>query len=407
MATPDTHIDSPARLEQMAAHAARFRECHGPGPGVRLFFSPGRVNLFGGHLDYNGGPVMPTAIDRGTFIAVRPRVDRLLRMASIYDRQVVEIDLDQLPDARVSKWVDYPLGVVIELTTQIAESGARQPGGLDILYGGDLPIGSGLSSSASICVGTALMLDTLWGLGLSQLDRVRAALRAERNFVGVQCGIMDPYAIGCARAGHLLWLDCKDESIEHLPIDHDSLSILVADSGVQRALATSEFNRRVDQCGRAFDALRPACPDAICLRDIPMEALDAQRESMDPVLVNRAEHVILETRRTFEAREHLLAGNPQGMGECMTRTHESLRSLYEVSCPELDLLVEAAGECPGAFGARLTGAGFGGCTVTLVRRGAEEEVQASLEARFQGKFGRSPQVAVFEGDPGPREIPTA
>ncbi|MDP6739023.1 MAG: galactokinase [Planctomycetota bacterium] len=404
MVTPGRHTDSQARLEQLAAHASQFLECHGPGQAPRLFFSPGRVNLFGGHLDYNGGPVMPTAIDRGTFIAARSRSDRLLRMASAYDRQVVEIDLDQLPRARVSKWVDYPLGVVLDLTTQQAESDSALPGGLDILYGGDLPIGSGLSSSASICVGTAVMLDSLWSLGLSNLDRVRAALRAERHFVGVQCGIMDPYAIGCARAGHLLWLDCKDESIEYLPIDGAQLSILVTNTGVQRALAASEFNRRVDQCAQAFDILRSASAEATCLRDIPLEVLESERGSMDPVLANRAEHVIHEVRRTFEAREFLLAGDPEGMGVCMTQTHESLRSLYEVSCSELDFLVEVAATCPGAFGARLTGAGFGGCTVTLVRRGDEDEVQASLEARFEAEFGRCPTVEVFEGDPGPREI---
>ena len=407
METPDRHTDSPARLEQMAAHATRFVECHGPGLAPRLFFSPGRVNLFGGHLDYNGGPVMPTAIDRGTFIASRSRSDRLLRMASAFDHQVVEIDLDQLPAARVSKWVDYPLGVVIELATHLADSGVALPGGLDVLYGGDLPIGSGLSSSASICVGTAVMLNSLWGLGLGKMDLVRVALRAERQFVGVHCGIMDPYAIGCARAGHLLWLDCRDETIEYLPIDVDRLSILVTNTGVQRALAASEFNRRVDECAQAFDILRLASPGAVCLRDIPLDVLESERGSMDPVLANRAEHVIHEVRRTFEAREHLLAGNPELMGECMNQTHESLRSLYEVSCPELDLLVEAAGHCPGAFGARLTGAGFGGCTVTLVRRGDEHEVQASLEARFEGEFGRCPQVEVYEGDPGPREITPA
>ncbi len=391
----------------MAAHAAQFVDCHGPGPDPRLFFSPGRVNLFGGHLDYNGGPVMPTAIDRGTFIAARSRSDRLLRMASAYDPQVVEVDLDQLPATRVSKWVDYPLGVIVELAAQVAGPGSALPGGLDILYGGDLPIGSGLSSSASICVGTALMLDSLWGLELSNLDRVRVALRAERHFVGVQCGIMDPYAIGCAREGHLLWLDCKDESIEYLPIDGTQLSILVTNTGVQRALAASEFNRRVDQCAQAFDTLRSSSPEATCLRDIPLDVFESMRGSMDPVLGARAEHVIHEVRRTFVAMEHLLGGNPGGLGVCMTHTHESLRSLYQVSCPELDLLVETAAGCPGAFGARLTGAGFGGCTVTLVRRGEERDVQASLEARFEGEFGRRPQVEVFEGDPGPREITSA
>ncbi len=403
MPAPVNHPEAPLRLERMGAHAVEFLGHYGPGAGLRHFFSPGRVNLFGGHLDYNGGPVMPTAIDRGTFIAVRPRSDSIVRMTSGLGQGGVEFDLARLPDQRLGSWVDYPLGVVIDLARRTCMGGGT-PVGMDISFGGDLPIGSGLSSSASICVGTALMLDTLWGLGMSAVECVHAALSAEREFVGVQCGIMDPFAIGCARRDHILWLDCKDESYEHLPIDQASLAILVTDTGVKRELAASEFNLRVQQCGEAYEFLRRGSSDAECLRDIPMSVLDACRPQMDPVLARRAEHVIRETQRTFLAREHLLVGETVGLGACMSQTHASLRDLYDVSCPELDLLVEAARDCPQALGARLTGAGFGGCTVTLVQRGAEETVRAALSARFEAQYGRVPTVEVFGGDSGPREI---
>lgn len=399
--------DAPVRSldEPLAEHAALFRECYGPGAAPRLFFSPGRVNLFGGHLDYNGGPVMPTAIDRGTFVAVRPRADRRVFLASTQDEHGIEIDLDAVPTTPRGRWVDYPLGVLLDLVVRERGRGREERlGGLEVLFGGDLPVGAGLSSSASICVGTAFVLDRTWGLGLGAEERVRSALRAERGFVGVQCGIMDPFAVGFARPGHLLWLDCKDESHEHLPLDTRRIAIVVADTGVQRELAAGEFNRRVEQCRAAFEVLVAFAPGATVLRDVPREVLAEHGDRLEPVLRRRAEHVLGEVARTFAAREALLRGDVEGMAEQMYTTHESLRDLYEVSCPELDRLVEAAREHPAALGSRLTGAGFGGCTVALVERQRAGEVGAHLAARFAEAFGREPRVEVFGGDAGPREV---
>lgn len=391
--------------EILGEHARTFEECYGAGAAPRLFFSPGRVNLFGGHLDYSGGPVMPTAIDRGTFVAARPRKERRVRIASTLDPRGLEIDIDRLPDAKLERWVDYPLGVVIDIVVRARGLG-RAPGlgGVDVLFGGNLPIGSGLSSSASICVGTAFALDQIWDLGLGADERVRSALRAERGFVGVQCGIMDPFAVGYARPGHLLWLDCKDESFEHLPLDFDRLSILIADSGVKRELAAVAFNERVDQCRRAFELLAPHVPGATVLRDIPADVVAAHARELPGPIGLRARHVAAEVARTFVAREAVLAGDLRGMGECMSATHASLRDLYECSCPELDLLVEAALECPGAFGSRLTGAGFGGCTVILAAKGQEAEIARHVRERFAARFDRRIDVEVFGGDEGPREI---
>jgi galactokinase len=398
-AEPPRDVD--ARLA--AAHAAAFRGRFGGGERPRVFFAPGRVNLMGAHLDYNGGPVMPTAIDRGTFVAARPRADRRVALASTLDGACVEFELDCLPAARSGRWADYPVGVVREISALAEAQGARGTG-LDVLYGGNLPVGAGLSSSASICVGTAFALDAILGLGLPRVELVHAALRAERGFVGVQCGIMDPYAVGLARASSLLWLDCKDRSSEYIPIDHARLSIAVADTLVRRELAQGMFNERVAQCRAAFEGLRPHQPDATCLRDVRLATLEEHAGALEPVAARRAQHVVAEVARTFAARDALQRGDARGFGAEMTRAHASLRELFEVSVPELDRLVESAVATPGVHGARLTGAGFGGCAVVLLERGAEAELAARLVRDYSARFGRAPVVEFYGGDPGPREI---
>ena len=372
-----------------------------PGVGApRAFFAPGRVNLMGAHLDYNGGAVLPAAIDRGTVVAVSPRSDGRLRFTSSLEGGEHEFDLARLPSERTGTWADYPLGIARAMLSYVGAG----PEGVSFHFGGNLPIGAGLSSSASICVGTSRSLASVWGLDLEAVDHVHIALAAEREFVGVQCGIMDPYAVGLARAGHLLWLECRDVRFEHVPFDSDRLSILVADTGVRRELAASEFNRRVEECRQAFLILRREEPEASCLAQVSMDALGACAEELGPVLSRRAAHVIAEVGRTSLAREGLREGRPEVLGEQMMDAHASLRGLYEVSCPELDCLVEAAGRCEEVFGGRLTGAGFGGACVFLVKRGGEEDVKARLEESFREAFDRDPQVAVFQAAGGPSEL---
>ncbi|MDZ4774079.1 MAG: galactokinase [Planctomycetota bacterium] len=403
------HSRSETRLDvagALASHAREFERVFGGGSHTRLFFSPGRINLMGAHLDYNGGPVMPTAVDRGTFIAVRARRDRRVVLAStLEDSKALEVDLDSLPSARMARWSDYPLGVVIELAL-IARASDREKelSGLDVLFGGNLPVGAGLSSSASICVGTAFALDAAWKLGLARMDLVDAALRAERNFVGVQCGIMDPYAVGLARSNSLLWLDCKDRTYSYLPLDTETLSIGVADSLVRRELAQGAFNERVAQCREAFEVLSRRQTDATCLRDIRFDTLTEYQHELSSTARKRAHHVIPEVARTFAARSSLQRGDAEGFGAEMFRTHASLRDLFEVSVPELDTLVDSAAGAEGCLGARLTGAGFGGCAVLLVQKGSEASVQARLTLDFTARFGRAPRVDFYGGDSGPREI---
>ncbi len=388
-----------APAEEPSLHLDRFRRRFGGAGEVRLFRSPGRVNLMGAHLDYNGGPVLPSAIDRGTFLALRPRADRALHLASTLEGETFSAALDELPVRAAGRWYDYPVGVLLRLLRD-----RPAPCGMDVLYGGNLPIGAGLSSSASICVGTAFAFDAVWELGGSTPDFIESALWGEREFVGVRCGIMDPYAVGYTRPGHLLWLDCKDASIEHLPLDAGRVAIAVADSGVRRELAKGEFNRRVAECARVFELLRGHVPGATCLRDVPGEVVEAHAGELDDTLLRRARHVAGEVQRTFAAREAVLRGDLAALGELVTATHASLRSLYEVSLPELDLLVEGALEWPGVLGARLTGAGFGGCVIALLERGTEPGFAERLAARFERSFGRAPTIGFYAADAGPREV---
>lgn len=390
-------------MDLLARHVLEFETRLGPGGSVRAFFSPGRVNLMGAHLDYNGGLVMPTAIDRGTFLALRARPDRRVRLLSTLGGDCVEFELDDLPPKRVGQWFDYPVGVL-----QALGGSARSRGmGFDVLFGGNLPVAAGLSSSASINVGLAMALDGLWGLDRGPEGVVRTALEAERSYVGVQCGIMDPYAVGLAKPGHLLCLDCSDASYEHLPFDSERLVIAVADTGVRRELAQSAFNERVEQCARAFGILGPLCPGAEVLCDVPLEVLDGVEGDLDPVLGRRARHVIEETERTKRARLGLREGRVDELGRGMFAAHRSLRDLYEVSVPELDTLVSVAESTEGVLGSRLTGAGFGGCAVFLLERDAAPELEARLRSTFGGHYGREPEIHLFGGDPGPREVSLA
>ncbi|MBL8859086.1 MAG: galactokinase [Planctomycetes bacterium] len=398
-----THLED---AQVLRPHAREFERAFAGGARARLFFSPGRINLMGAHLDYNGGPVMPTAVDRGTFLAVRPRSDRrVVFAATMADARPLEVDLDALPRERTGQWSDYPLGVLVEACALARVRGcASDVQGLDILFGGNLPVGAGLSSSASICVGTAFAVDALWGLGLERLEIVDIALRAERNFVGVQCGIMDPFAVGLARAGSLLWLDCKDQTSAYLPLDTANLSIGVADTLVRRELAQGAFNERVAQCREAFEMLARHQPGAECLRDIRYDTLTAHQHELSDECARRAHHVIPEVARTFAAKAALERGDVVGFGAEMFRTHASLREFFEVSVPELDTLVQGAEQSEGCLGARLTGAGFGGCVVLLVRKGSEASVAARLAADFSLRFGYAPKIDYFGGDSGPREV---
>jgi len=382
----------------VAEHAQRFQALF-PGAAARLFFSPGRVNLMGAHLDYNGGPVMPMALDRGTFLALRGRSDRRVVLASTLEQERLEFSLDDPPARAHGRWFDYPLGVLLHLLR--TRSGAH---GAEVLFGGNLPIGAGLSSSASICVGTAFAFRALWGEPADPMACIEAALWGERSWVGVQCGIMDPYAVALSRPGHVLWLECREARHRHLPFDSDGLAIAIVDSGIRRQLAKGDFNRRVSECQEVFRILAPHAGAARVLAEVAPEVVERHAALLPPPLLSRARHVVGEVARTEAARAALERGDVEAFGRCVSAAHVSLRELYEVSVPELDLVVASACAWPGVLGARLTGAGFGGCAVVVLRPDARAGFRAHIEAEFGARFGRRPPVFFFRGDAGPREL---
>ncbi len=353
----------------------------------------------GAHLDYNGGPVMPMAIDQGTFVAVRRRPDDRVRLATTLSSETLEANLRSLPSRASGSWFDYPLGVLRHLAERTGDSV-----GIDMLFGGNLPIGAGLSSSASICVGTAFALLSIWEHAPDPFDCIRSALWGEREFVGVKCGIMDPYAVALARQDHLLWLDCKDASFEHLPLDSEALTIAVADSGVRRELAQGAFNERVSQCAQAFEILKRSVPEVSCLRDVSAQTVEREAAALGPLLLRRVRHVTSEVERTFAARGALVRQDLETLGRIISGTHASLRDQYEVSIPELDGIVESALSWKGVLGARLTGAGFGGCAVIAIEAGRSEGFAPFLKRAFRERFGREPKVYSFRASGGPREL---
>ncbi|MBX3464613.1 MAG: galactokinase [Planctomycetes bacterium] len=388
----------PSRLP--AAVAERFaREFGGAAP--RLFFAPGRINLVGAHLDYNGGDVLPMAVDRGIFAAVRLRADGRLRLRSL--DQELAIDVDAAAIGRRTRpewgWAGYPLGVWHAF---LQRTGATA--GFDAVFAGDLPMASGLSSSAAIEVVTAIALDTLHGTRLDRQQLALLAHRAETGFVGVRCGIMDQFASALGRAGQVLLLRCAGPRWEHVPFDPSACEVLVMDTRKPRLLAKSGFNERVAQCATAHELLRAHGRDLPHLAAYSLDELERCREVMEDVLFRRARHVVTEMARTALAVAALRRHDYAALGAQLDASHRSTAADFEVSCDELDVVTDAARGCDEVFGARLTGAGFGGCAIALVRQGASAAVAARVGAAFAARFGVQPGFDLLRVGNGPGEL---
>jgi galactokinase len=379
---------------------ARFdREFGGPEP--RVFFAPGRVNLVGAHLDYNGGDVLPMAVDRGVFVAARLTGDRRLRLRSVDQRLAVEVpavDVGQRtrPDWG---WAGYPLGVWHGFRTKTGCDA-----GVEMAFAGDLPMASGLSSSAAIEVASALALDALHQTGLDRQTLALLAHRAETGFVGLRCGIMDQFASALARPGHVLWLHCAGPRYEHVPFDPGACEVLVMDTRKQRALARTGFNQRVAQCAQAHEIMRAQVRDLPHLADYTLADVEAARDAMDDLTFRRARHVVTEMERIAAGVAALRRSDYATLGRSLNESHRSTAQDYDVSCAELDAITAAARACPGVFGARLTGAGFGGCAIALVRPGAAEEVAARVGGAFAREFGMEPAFDLLHVGTGPGEV---
>ncbi len=359
---------------QALLHELRVRFPDNDAPAL-LVRAPGRVNLIGEHTDYNDGFVLPIAIEQAIHIAAAPRDDRRVRLYSTMFKQTAEFTTDDVgrDEESASGWSDYIRGV----TWELAQLG-NDLRGMDAVIWGDVPVAAGLSSSAALEVAGALALDQINDLKIDPLELAQLCQRAENEFVGVNCGIMDMFVSLMGKAGHALLIDCRSLQFEEVPFPSDEVVVIIADTRVSRGLRNSEYNERRAQCQRGLNILQKHLPGITALRDVTPEDLKRYADEMPPLLYRRCRHVITENRRTLESAEALFAGDVRRFGELMVESHESLRDDYEVSSNELDLLVETALSIDGVLGSRLTGAGFGGCTVILAEARVAEDVIALI-----------------------------
>lgn len=375
----------------LAELAAEFERRFGAGPCAGAS-APGRVNLIGEHTDYNQGLVLPCAVDLRTLALLRPRGGTAARA---FSRELGEQrSFDSAAPRRQGAWVDYVQGVVAAL----AERGVVT-GGFDLAVASDVPAGSGLSSSAALELAVVTALDAALGLGLDAVSRARVAHRAESGFAGVACGVMDQFASALGRAGRLLRIDCRDEVVEEVAFPSREARLLVVHSGDARELARAGYGRRVAECSAALEQARTAGlvpDDAVSLRALCAEDLPALARALDAVSLRRARHVLSENARVDATCHALRAGDLEGAGALLREGMASLRDDYEVSTPELDLICAEADALPGVLGSRLTGAGFGGCTVHLVRRESAREVAQRLASLLEARLGRHSPLWLLE-----------
>jgi len=350
--------------------------------------APGRVNLIGEHTDYNDGFVLPADIDRAIWIYAAARDDRLVRAHSLDFGQTTVFNTAKIERDDNAIWVNYIQGVIHEYQKR-----GDTIRGMDLLLSGNVPMGSGLSSSAALEVATAETCRILTGLEIDPVSMALLCQAAERNFIGVQCGIMDQFVSTLGRENTALFLDCRDLSYELVPLKMQA-RIVICDSRKQRSLQTSEYNKRRAECEGAARALDAILGNVKALRDVSPEQLEEHKDRMPELWYRRARHVVTENQRVLSAVGFLKAGDIRQFGRLMYDSHASLRDGYEVSCPELDILVELAAAQQGTIGARMTGAGFGGCTVNLVSSEAVAEFQATVGEKYQAKTSLKPMIYV-------------
>ena len=373
----------------------RFREHYGG--RARVYRAPGRVNLIGEHTDYNDGFVMPAAIDFYVWIAITPRNDRKLLIHSTNFCETVEIDLQNGPVPR-NHWSDYVSGVAVML-----ERAGHHLQGANLLIRGDVPIGSGLSSSAAIEVASGLALLENSGLAVDRLELVQLCRRAENDFVGARVGIMDQFISGCGQAGHALMLDCRSLEYRLLPLPRE-MSLVICNTMVRHELATGEYNTRRAECEEGVRLLSCSLPGICALRDVSLSQLDVYADTLPGIIYKRCRHVISEDDRVSKAAASLDQEDLDTFGALMAESHRSLRDDYEVSCSELDLMVALAAQRKGVYGARMTGGGFGGCTINLVRTDAVSDFQSGVGDAYQKSTGLAPQIFVSPAAEGAAEV---
>ena len=377
----------------------KFAEVFGD---AQVYFAPGRVNMIGEHTDYNGGHVFPCALTIGTYGVARKRQDRKLRFYSMNFEQlgVLESSLDELKPDPKADWTNYPKGVM----WAFGEKGMQVPAGMDILLNGNIPNGSGLSSSASVEVLTGYILRDLFGFEVSNQELALIGQYSENHFNGVNCGIMDQFAIAMGKQGHAIFLDTADLSYEYAPIKLENAKIVIACSNKKRGLGDSKYNERRSECETALAQLQQVC-QITSLGELTEEAFEQHKDAItDEVHRRRAKHAVYENQRTIQAVEALKANDIKRFGQLMNASHVSLRDDYEVTGKELDTLVEEAWKVDGVIGSRMTGAGFGGCTVSIVEDRAIDTFIAQVGAAYESRIGYAADFYVVESGDGPRRL---
>ena len=384
------------RDELRRAFVARF----GGDRATRLFRAPGRVNLIGEHTDYNGGFVLPMAIDREAMVAAAPRADRRVRVHSLNVGESAEFDLDRPGPARRGWWLDYVEGVA-----QALESRGVRLRGADVVISSDVPPGSGLSSSAALEVSAGLALATLSGVEVDRVTLALAGQQAEHTYVGTMCGIMDQFVAALGRAGHALLIDCRTLEAAPVPLDTARAPVVICDTNVRHELSSSEYNTRRAECERGVELLKEVLPGITQLRDVSVADFKEHEALLPEPVRRRCRHAVTENERTLRAVGALRRGDLGEAGRLMNESHASLRDDYEVSCAELDAMAEIArARGPGVYGSRMTGGGFGGSTVSLVRRDALEDFLKTVPAEYERRTGIAPRAYVSEAGDGAKEV---
>ena len=371
---------------------SQFTETFGDHNDLQVIMAPGRVNLIGEYTDFNEGFVFPMTVDRGVYVGIRARDDQRVRVKSSRFGELIDYRLDDFEKPEPGHWSCYVLGVVKELRLLGLVSH-----GFDAVIDGNLNLGAGLSSSAALETATALALQSLFGFEMSRVDVATLCQRVEHRYANVMCGIMDQFASGLGHSNHALLLDCRTLSHVNIPTNLDKYRIVIISSEVKRELASSAYNERRAQCEEGVALFRQFDPTIASLRDVTPDLFDAYGDQLSEVVFRRCRHVITENARVLDASAALAADELVQFGRLMTASHNSLRGDFEVSCDELDCLVDIANGTEGVLGSRMTGAGFGGCTVTLIHMDAIETLRANL-LPYTDRFGLNPEMFVLQGN---------
>lgn len=369
---------------------------------IRVFFAPGRVNLIGEHTDYNGGHVFPCALTIGTYVVIRKRQDSLIRLYSMNfeDIGIKEVDLKKLDELELKDWTQYPVGIVWSLR----KKGFDINSGFDILYYGNIPNGSGLSSSASIEVATVYTLSKVFDFTISNIDIAKLSQFSENEYNKVNCGIMDQFAVAMGKEDHAIYLDTATLEYRYAPIKLKNEKIVIMNTCKRRELGDSKYNERRSECQKALELLQSKT-DIESLGDLTIEEFEAVKDVIeDEVLTKRAKHAVYENQRTIQAVKALEDKELALFGKLMVESHNSLRDDYEVTGVELDTLVAETLKCDGVIGARMTGAGFGGCAVSIVKDDCVENVIKTVGANYKKKIGYPAEFYVVSVGDGPKEL---